>query len=475
MPTPCRQKFFAMKGTPNPMDIRNHMKPISIIAVLSLSIAGLFGQGFAEKTVAVGGTSFGLPVPARYVAIEKDAEWAKAFFKSKENLLADARRNNTYIIAMQTPERFAASKKNGEVTGQLECWAVYPNFSAESKISLQQFVTLVAQAESAFAKLEQTAKMDEFLGIKPSDITDEQVRRQFATMTKPTIVGKNGRSLLTVAKNGETYLVQAWALVHGKLIFLYLNKDQNQLAEGIREMHAWLKEIEDKTPATSDAQPGPGPKSNADETAEFRAIKMEAEKGDPFAQYNLGVAYANGEGVVQDNGEAVKWFRKAAEKDITEAQFNLGICYVNGWGVPKDDAEAAKWFRKAADKGDADAQFRLGTMYDNGRGVAMDDFEAVKLYRSAAMQGHAMAQHDLGIMHARGEGVPKKDSIEAFAWFIVAASSTNEPEGSQEAIALRKTRDAFEKVLTRESKSQAQARAATLRKLIEENNKAPGR
>jgi hypothetical protein len=71
--------------------------------------------------------------------------------------------------------------------------------------------------------------------------------------------------------------------------------------------------------------------------------------------------------------------------------------------------------------------------------------------------------------------VPKKDSIEAYAWFIVAASSTNEPEGSQEAIALRRTRDAFEQVLTRESKSQAQARAAMLRKLIEEHNKGPGR
>ena len=86
-----------------------------------------------------------------------------------------------------------------------------------------------------------------------------------------------------------------------------------------------------------------------------------------------------------------------------------------------------------------------------------------------------MAQHDLGIMHARGEGVPKKDSIEAYAWFIVAASSTNEPEGSQEAIALRRTRDAFEKVLTPESKSQAQARAAILRKSIEENKKVPAR
>jgi hypothetical protein len=57
--------------------------------------------------------------------------------------------------------------------------------------------------------------------------------------------------LLTVAKDEAAYTVQAWVLVNGKFIFLYLNKGQDQLASGISEMHAWLKEIEDKTSATS--------------------------------------------------------------------------------------------------------------------------------------------------------------------------------------------------------------------------------
>ena len=229
------------------------MKTLTIISILALSIVRLFGQGFVEKNVIVGDTSFGMPVPASYVAIERDTEWAKAFFQSKEHALTDERRNNTFILAMQTSERFAVSKKNGEITGRLECWAVYPNFSAKSRMSLKQFATLSAQAESALAKLDQTAKIGEFLGIKPSDITDEQVRRQFATMTKPTIIGKSTRTLLTVAKDQDSYTVQAWVLVNGKFLFLYLNKDQDQLVAGISEMHAWLKEIEDKTSATSGA------------------------------------------------------------------------------------------------------------------------------------------------------------------------------------------------------------------------------
>lgn len=458
------------------------MKTISIISVLALSIVRLFGQGFVEKNVTVGDTSFGMPVPASYVAIEKDAEWAKAYLQAKEHVFTDERRNNTFILAMQTPERFAASKKNGEITGGLDCWAVYPNFSAKSRMSLEQFATLNAEAGSAFTKLDQTAKMSEFLGIKPSDFTDEQVRRQFATMTKPMFIGKSSRTLLTVAKDGGAYTVQAWVLVNGKFLFLYMNKSQDQLASGISEMHAWLKEIEDKTSATLGAEPtrvgvvsapsvspGMGRKeSPSGASKEFEAQKMQAETGDAFAQYNVGVAYANGDGVAQDHASAVKWFMKAAEKDITEAQYNLGICYANGWGVTKDDSEAAKWFRKASDKGDADAQFKLGNLYDNGRGVTIDDVEAVKWYRSAAIQGHAMAQHDLGIMYARGEGVPKKDSIEAHAWFILAAYSAKEAGQDQDGITIRKTRETYEKVLTLESKSRAQARAIVLSKLIDE-------
>ena len=47
-----------------------------------------------------------------------------------------------------------------------------------------------------------------------------------------------------------------------------------------------------------------------------------------------------------------------------EAQNSLSLMYANGEGVPEDDAEAVKWYRLAADQGDAYAQFNLGVMYD---------------------------------------------------------------------------------------------------------------
>ena len=56
--------------------------------------------------------------------------------------------------------------------------------------------------------------------------------------------------------------------------------------------------------------------------------------------------------------------------------------YHNGNGVLKDSAEALKWFRKSAEQGNAFAQFKLGVMYGKGNGVQQDYAEAsnISLY-----------------------------------------------------------------------------------------------
>ena len=61
-----------------------------------------------------------------------------------------------------------------------------------------------------------------------------------------------------------------------------------------------------------------------------------AKQGDELSQHNLGVMYANGQGVEKDNIEAVKWYRKAAEQEFADSQHNLGIMYADGLGVTKE-------------------------------------------------------------------------------------------------------------------------------------------
>ena len=153
---------------------------------------------------------------------------------------------------------------------------------------------------------------------------------------------------------------------------------------------------------------------------EFKDELIAAKQGEVTAQFNLGIMYDNGEGVAEDDAEAVKWYRKAADQGFASAQYNLGVMYANGAGVEKDERKAVKWYRKAAEQGHASAQYTLGIMYDNGEGVPEDDAEAVKWYRKAAEQGDATAQFLLGMCYSYGEGV-EKDLVEAAKWLRIGA------------------------------------------------------
>ena len=76
-----------------------------------------------------------------------------------------------------------------------------------------------------------------------------------------------------------------------------------------------------------------------------------AEQGDASAQYGLGLMYAEGKGVPQDDETAVKWFRLAAEQGNASAQGNLGVMYALGKGVIKDFVYAHMWGNLGASNG----------------------------------------------------------------------------------------------------------------------------
>jgi len=80
------------------------------------------------------------------------------------------------------------------------------------------------------------------------------------------------------------------------------------------------------------------------------------EQGDAEAQNNLGLMYANGRGVTEDDEEAVRFYRLAAEQGNAAAQSNLGLMYANGEGVPQEYVRAYMWFDLAAAQGWALAQ-----------------------------------------------------------------------------------------------------------------------
>jgi hypothetical protein len=116
--------------------------------------------------------------------------------------------------------------------------------------------------------------------------------------------------------------------------------------------------------------------TQSDAVSRLATLKRLATEGSKGAQVLIGAAYADGDGVPQDDREAVRWYRMAAEGGYETAQAILGKCYATGTGVPQNYADAVRWSRKAAEHGEVAAQGLLGVCYLLGRGVPKNYSEA---------------------------------------------------------------------------------------------------
>jgi len=174
--------------------------------------------------------------------------------------------------------------------------------------------------------------------------------------------------------------------------------------------------------------------------AEVSNLKTKAETGDASAQFSLGKAYEDGNGVQQNDESAVKWYQKAADQGNAEAENRLGVMYRLGKGVSPDKEEAVRWYRKAAKQGNPQAMFNLGASYYNGDGVAVDDDTSCAWFVLAQDAGNpaadeavrrARSEHSgmllaafvrIAEMYQAGNELPK-DSVKALRWYRKAADA----------------------------------------------------
>lgn len=136
---------------------------------------------------------------------------------------------------------------------------------------------------------------------------------------------------------------------------------------------AWLA-LDPHSPATA---------SKAVETAPH----ARAAKGDARAQLTLGLRYAEGDGLIQNDTEAAKWFGLAAKQGLAEAQYHYGLALLRGKGVVQDYRAAFSWIEKPAHHGYAMAQYSLGELYRYGTGTPLDKAKAYLWFNLAAAQG----------------------------------------------------------------------------------------
>ncbi len=124
-----------------------------------------------------------------------------------------------------------------------------------------------------------------------------------------------------------------------------------------------------------------------DSVAASSAPHVQAEQGDAQAQLRLGLRYAEGDGLVQNDKEAAKWLGLAAKQGLAEAQYHYGIALLEGRGVVQDYKAAFSWIEKTAQRGYAPAQYSLGELYRYGTGTAIDKARAYLWFNLAAAQG----------------------------------------------------------------------------------------
>lgn len=136
--------------------------------------------------------------------------------------------------------------------------------------------------------------------------------------------------------------------------------------------------------------------------AEVGWYRTVAEQGCVIAQFRLGMYYATGTGVEQNQEKAEEWFDKI--KDPFD-QFMIGNCFLAPlhFDFIRDEVMAMKWYRKAAEQGFADAQYMLGLCYC----VKQDKPEAVKWLQKAAKQGHEKAKKALTEVSKQKGAEPK--------------------------------------------------------------------
>ena len=110
----------------------------------------------------------------------------------------------------------------------------------------------------------------------------------------------------------------------------------------------------------------------------------------PVAALDLHLHYGRGWAASQagDYATALKEWKPVAMQGHAQAQYNLGVMYRVGQGVLQDYKEAVKWYKLAAKQGHASAQYNLAFMYGTGKGVLQDNTMAHMWYNIGSVKGH---------------------------------------------------------------------------------------
>jgi len=159
--------------------------------------------------------------------------------------------------------------------------------------------------------------------------------------------------------------------------------------------------------------------------------------GLPQAKYQMGITCEFGRcGVGQSYEVAAKIYKEASDLGHSGAQCQLGGLYERGYGVEQSHETAAHYYKLAAKNGNATATFLLADCYMNGIGVIKSVTEALNLHHQAAQLGNGNSQLILSVKYKHGDDLPV-DYVKAYKYANLASSSASSDSDKEAAIGLR--------------------------------------
>ena len=147
---------------------------------------------------------------------------------------------------------------------------------------------------------------------------------------------------------------------------------------------------------------------------------VEAENGDPYAQYLTGRLYQDGPVLIPDNMEALYWFEQSARQGHTAAQYAVAQILLSRDPEVHDSKLGIQWLEYAARNNNDHATYRLGKEYLKGQIVAKDTAKAMDLLTQSAEAGNQYAQYALAKLCLK-----EYEPEQAHYWFTQSAAQGN--------------------------------------------------
>ena len=144
---------------------------------------------------------------------------------------------------------------------------------------------------------------------------------------------------------------------------------------------------------------------NATATNEQREeFKKNCATGNSTSCYNMGLMYANGDGVDKDDLKALAFYKKACETNYYKSCSSVALLYEESQSIGIDMKKAFKYYTKACGGEDAFACHNLAIYYSKKETKAMQKI-SIALYNKACDGGYAKSCIYLGRLYRDSQKV----------------------------------------------------------------------